>query len=73
MKRPSRDISASLAGQKTGGRSPETVETSMQKPGLSMEVPGTGKVAAAPGTNRNQGGERSAQHYVGPQSKFGGG
>jgi len=73
MKAPSRNVSKSLAGQRTGGRGPESVETSMQKSGLSMEVPGEGKVQEAPGTNRNQGGDRSAQHYTGPMKKYGGG
>jgi hypothetical protein len=73
MKPPSKNISKSLSGQRSKGRGAEEVSVSGMTSGVSMTVPGNGKVEAAPGTNRNQGGERSAQHYVEPMKRFGGG
>jgi hypothetical protein len=73
MKPPSKNVSKSLSGQRSKGRGAEEVAVSGMTAGVSMTVPGEGKVQEAPGTNRNQGGERSAQHYVGPQRRFGGG
>jgi hypothetical protein len=72
MKAPSKNISKSLAGQRSKGRGEEEIAVSGQSAGQSMTVPGDGKVSEAPGTNRNQGGERSAQKYVEPMARYGG-
>lgn len=72
-KAPAKNISKSLRGQRSGGRSAETVSVAEPSGRPSMTAPGEGGVEEAPGTNRNQGGDRSAQHYVAPQRRFGGG
>jgi len=73
MKPVSKNVSKSLAGQRSKGRGAEEVSVQGLTSGVSMTVPGEGKVQESPGTNRNQGGERSAQHYVEPMKRFGGG
>lgn len=65
MKAPSKDISASLRGQKPGGRSSESVEVSGVQAGESMTVPGTGSVSKPPGMQH----ERSAAAYADPAGK----
>lgn len=65
MKAVSKNVSASLRGQKPGGRGPETVEVSGTKSGVSMTVPGEGSVQEPPGMMH----ERSAAHYAGPAGK----
>lgn len=72
MKTPSKNVSKSLSGQNSMGRGDESVAVSEMQRGVSMTVPGEGKVQEAPGTNRNQGGERSAQKYADPMKRFGG-
>ena len=72
MKKPSVNVSKSLAGQRTGGRSAESISVTGQVAGPTMTVPGEGKVQEAPGTNRNLGGERSAQKYTEPMTRWGG-
>jgi hypothetical protein len=73
MKPPSKNISKSLAGQRAKGRGAEDISVTGQTAGVSMTVPGDGKVQDAPGADRNQGGERSARKYVEPMKRFGGG
>jgi hypothetical protein len=73
MKAPSKNVSKSLAGQRSKGRGAEEVSVSGLTSGVSMTVPGEGKVQDAPGADRNQGGERSARKYVEPMKRFGGG
>jgi hypothetical protein len=73
MKPPSKSISKSLAGQRAKGRGMEEISVTGQTAGVSMTVPGDGKVSDAPGADRNQGGERSARKYVEPMRRYGGG
>jgi hypothetical protein len=65
MKAVSKNISASLRGQSSGGRAAPAIKTG--KPGgkLSMTVPGEGGIEAAPGPVN----ERSAVHYADAMSK----
>jgi hypothetical protein len=49
VKAPSKNIAASLRGQRNGGRQPETITITEQRRGPSMIVPGEGKVEAPPG------------------------
>lgn len=62
MKAPSKNISASLKGQRAGGRGPEPVNVSGTKSGVSMTVPGDGSVAEPPGAMH----ENSAAHFAAP-------
>jgi len=70
MKPPSKNVSASLRGQTTGGRAGEAPQVSGMKPGPTMTVPGDGKVEMAPGTPKEA--SRSAANFCEPQSRFGG-
>jgi hypothetical protein len=67
MKAPAKSISASLKGQRTVARAPESVEVSGLKKGVSMTVGGDGSVQAAPGMAHN--GDRSAAKYTEPMSR----
>jgi hypothetical protein len=62
MKSPSKNVTASLKGQKPGGRGAEPVAVTGLKAGVSMTVPGTGDVETAQGTLRDQ--DRSAVNYA---------
>jgi hypothetical protein len=73
MKPPSKNISKSLGSQRAKGRGAEDIAVSGLTSGVSMTVPGDGKVSDAPGADRNQGGERSARKYVEPMKRYGGG
>ncbi len=69
MKKPSKNISASLRGQKVSGRGGEDVQVSgMRDAKPSMTIPGEGGVEAPPGGRH----DRSAAHFTGPMSRFGG-
>jgi hypothetical protein len=65
VKPVSKDMSASLRGQKSGGRGAESVNVSGVTKGESMTVPGTGSVAKPPGADH----ERSAAHYADPMNR----
>ena len=64
MKSPSKNVSASLKGQKTVARAAEAVNVTGMTKGQSMTVPGTGSVETAPGMVR--GGDRSAVNFAEP-------
>lgn len=51
MKSPSKNMSSSLAGQRSGGRSPEPVTVSKQRSmsEAGMRIPGEGTVSNPPG------------------------
>ena len=70
MKAPSKNMTQSLRGQSGKGRGAEQVQVSGLKGSAkpSMTATGTGCVEAAPGKMH----ERSAAHFTGPQSRFGG-
>ncbi len=69
MKAPSRNISASLRGQRSQGRGEEQISVGAMGGMPSMVVPGEGKVETPPGAEH----ERSAAKYVGPMRRHGGG
>jgi len=67
MKPPSKNITASLKGQRPPGRGSEPVSTGkLTRYGPSMTVPGDGTVSKAPGTGTRDDGrqERSASVYA---------
>lgn len=67
MKKPSKNISRSLRGQKPGGRVPVNPEVSSVKMGgVSMTVPGEGMVETPPGKGMQ---DRSAGRYAEPMGK----
>jgi len=68
MKAPSKNISRSLAGQRSMGRGEEQITVSGMGGSPSMVVPGDGKVDPAPGMEH----ERSAAKYTAPMGRFGG-
>jgi hypothetical protein len=69
MKTPSKNVSASLRGQKVAGRGAEKVTVSaMSDSKPSMTVPGEGGVEMPVGTRH----ERSAAEYTDPMKRFGG-
>lgn len=67
MKAVSKNITASLKGQTTGGRSAEPVSVTGLQKGVSMTVPGTGDVQTAPGMLRDQ--DRSAVNFAEPMNR----
>lgn len=77
MKSPSKNISASLRGQRPPGRGAETPAVGRQKSyGPSMTIPGEGGTEMSQGTATAGDGrqERSAAKYAGASGKhFGGG
>lgn len=69
MKKPSKNISASLRGQSQPARGSESISVSRQKRVTEVgPVPGEGGVETAPG--RVDG--RSAVHHAAPMSRYGG-
>ena len=67
MKAPSKNITASLKGQRPPGRGSEPVSTGkLTRYGPSMTVPGDGMTDKAPGTGTRSDGrqERSASVYA---------
>jgi hypothetical protein len=73
MKSPSTSIGRSLLSQRVGGRGPEAMQISAQKPGgPSMVASGEGGIVASPGWNRGRLFERSAANYGLVMRKFGG-
>lgn len=66
MKAPSKNVSASLRGQKPGSKGPEPVVVSAMSGKLaSMTVPGEGSVETPPGMRH----ERSAANYADPMNR----
>ena len=73
MKAPSQNISKSLKGQASKGRGNEEISVQQQRAGgPTMTVPGDGKVETAPGTAQAHEGDRSAEKYAEPMSRYGG-
>ena len=71
MKAPSQNISKSLKGQASKGRGMEEMSVQEQRAGgPTMTVPGDGKVESAPGMAHE--GDRSAEKYTEPMSRYGG-
>lgn len=68
MKAPSKNVSASLRGQRIAGRGQESISVTKQSGRPSMTVPGEGGVERPPGAMH----ERSAAKYTDPMSRFGG-
>jgi hypothetical protein len=67
VKSPSKNITASLKGQRTVARAPENPEVTGLSKGQSMTVPGDGSVDSPPGMVR--GADRSAARYAEPMSR----
>ena len=68
-KAPSKNVSASLRGQRVPGRAPLQVSTSEMKRGVTMTVPGEGGVEEPAGVMH----DRSVAKYTGPMRRYGGG
>ncbi len=71
MANVSKNFSTSGANHRAPGRSPEMVNVGRVGGKSSMVVPGQGGISPAPGTNRNMGGDRSAQHHAAPMDRIG--
>ncbi len=68
MAAPSKNISASLRGQRSPGRGEEQITVASLHPGPSMTVPGEGGIEMPPGPEH----ERCAAKYAAPMSRYGG-
>jgi hypothetical protein len=68
MRAVAKNISEDLRGQRAPGRAPVEVSTSGMTGGVSMTVPGTGKVQLPPGEEH----PRSVRKYAEVQRRYGG-